>query len=121
MKKITYPKLPPKFKTKWLKALRSGEYEQTTGSLCDNGAYCCIGIAGKVQGISDKVLHNNGLFNADYFSNNLDRIKKVIPNALIGTVSNNSLLERLVDMNDGPGSLKKRSFKQIANWIERNL
>jgi hypothetical protein len=44
---------------KWLKALRSGKYEQTTGTLCEkddiyeNPGYCCLGVMqdvlGKVQ------------------------------------------------------------------------
>ena len=37
-----------KIKAKWLKALRSGDYDQTEGALCrvlDTGAaYCCIGV-----------------------------------------------------------------------------
>ena len=31
-------------KKKWLKALRSGEYEQTTNYLKNDGAFCCLGI-----------------------------------------------------------------------------
>lgn len=31
-------------KTKWLKALRSGEYKQTTDTLFDGGGYCCLGV-----------------------------------------------------------------------------
>lgn len=30
---------------KWLVALRSGQYKQTTEKLCRNGAYCCLGVA----------------------------------------------------------------------------
>lgn len=29
---------------KWLKALRSGEYEQITGALFDGRGYCCLGV-----------------------------------------------------------------------------
>lgn len=37
--------MPMETKDKWLKALRSGEYKQTTGSLCDGkGGYCCLGV-----------------------------------------------------------------------------
>jgi hypothetical protein len=34
----------PEVKTKWVAALRSGEYEQTTGTLSRDGAYCCLGV-----------------------------------------------------------------------------
>jgi hypothetical protein len=30
---------------KWVKALRSGEYNQTTGVLADQDGYCCLGVA----------------------------------------------------------------------------
>jgi len=40
---------------KWIKALRSGKYKQTTGSLKGmdaNGdeAYCCLGVLQEIQG-----------------------------------------------------------------------
>jgi hypothetical protein len=39
----------------WIEALRSGEYEQTTGTLhnTDDGGFCCLGVAACVWGISD--------------------------------------------------------------------
>ncbi len=33
------------FRKLWVKALRSGEYEQTECSLRDNIGYCCLGVA----------------------------------------------------------------------------
>ena len=33
---------------KWIKALRSGKYKQTTGTLQDDQGYCCLGVACKV-------------------------------------------------------------------------
>jgi hypothetical protein len=33
-----------RIKTKWLKALRSGEYKQTKGRLKDSVGYCCLGV-----------------------------------------------------------------------------
>lgn len=30
---------------RWVAALRSGEYDQTTGRLERDGAYCCLGVA----------------------------------------------------------------------------
>lgn len=32
-----------KLKKKWIKALRSGKYQQTSGSLYDGEGYCCLG------------------------------------------------------------------------------
>ncbi len=31
-------------KTKWVAALRSGEYEQGIGKLRSNNSYCCLGV-----------------------------------------------------------------------------
>jgi len=31
-------------KTKWVAALRSGEYEQTRAVLRSNGGFCCLGV-----------------------------------------------------------------------------
>ena len=32
----------------WVKALRSGEYKQTTETLQDDGGYCCLGVLCRV-------------------------------------------------------------------------
>lgn len=41
-------KMNPEVKAEWLKALRSGEYEQGTGQLkrvsSDGPVYCCLGV-----------------------------------------------------------------------------
>lgn len=34
----------PEIKTKWIAALRSGSYKQTTGVLRDSRGYCCLGV-----------------------------------------------------------------------------
>ena len=64
MKKYTleiaddYKKHPLPGRDEWLKALRSGEYKQTTNSLLDKKilfqeevcSYCCLGVLSKIQG-----------------------------------------------------------------------
>ena len=54
---------------KWLAALRSGEYNQATGSLIKVSGegdelvckgYCCLGVAGKVLGLTDRQLLHTG-------------------------------------------------------------
>lgn len=41
--------LDPKFKKKWIAALRSGDYDQGKGALCrvtkEGAKYCCLGVA----------------------------------------------------------------------------
>jgi hypothetical protein len=36
--------MDPEKKGKWVAALRSGEYEQGTGSLNNGGKFCCLGV-----------------------------------------------------------------------------
>jgi hypothetical protein len=33
---------------KWVEALRSGKYQQTTGRLADRNGFCCLGVACEV-------------------------------------------------------------------------
>ena len=37
----------------WVKALRSGEYEQTTGALRRGDGYCCLGVACDISGLGE--------------------------------------------------------------------
>lgn len=37
------------WKEKWIEALRSGKYNQTTGALSDDDGYCCLGILCLIQ------------------------------------------------------------------------
>lgn len=53
---------------KWVEALRSGEYQQTTKNLHDKNGFCCLGVAcdlyGKEKGIeweAPKVQGDTGL------------------------------------------------------------
>jgi hypothetical protein len=36
--------------TKWIAALRSGEYKQGKNALCSNDEYCCLGVACEIKG-----------------------------------------------------------------------
>lgn len=37
-------KMRPEVKKKWVAALRSGKYEQSTGALRKEDGYCCLGV-----------------------------------------------------------------------------
>jgi len=39
----------PRIKQRWLEALRSGEYKQTTGNLRDINGFCCLGVLCDLQ------------------------------------------------------------------------
>lgn len=58
--------LNPEFKTKWLEALRSGEYRQGGFMLMrggDTNTYCFLGVACRVSGQIDEEIRGQGLPN----------------------------------------------------------
>ena len=118
-------KLPKAFKKKWLKALRSGEYKQGMGELYDamEDTYCCLGVACKVSGhpVPDDTFIDGSTQSHGF---------KKVPTILRGSYDIPLLLSQMNDHDhiDEPkkyGTVNryksKRSFKQIANWIEKNL
>ena len=108
----SWPKLPVKFKEKWLAALRSGKYKQGYGSLLtDYGEYCCLGVACKVAGVSDKNLKSLGEINTKKSSLGVPKILLSVPNVM------KILINKLVFMNDDG----EKSFIEIADWIDKNL
>lgn len=114
-------RLPKKFKEKWISALRSGEFEQNTdGYLQDEeNRYCCLGVACKV---ANPKLNIEGLCLIDIGNFEGDKLKKVkVPSILKGSCTSseedfNPVVETLTTMNDNG-----KSFKVIANYIEKNL
>lgn len=105
-------KLPKKFAIKWLKALRSGKYKQSVHYLKSPHGYCCLGVAGRVCGLTDKKIE--GL---DWLSNSkiTQEDLKLIPKELQGSSYYNELVTTLSEMNDAG-----YSFKLIADFIEAN-
>ncbi len=113
--KIEYPKLPPKFKAKWLEALRSGDYKQGyNGELLDgNDNYCCLGVACRVVRVSKIKIESRGF---------PSKFIKGIPRYLSFEDGNVKWQEKLSGMNDGKdGITKPKSFNEIADWIEKHL
>lgn len=111
-------KLPPKFKAKWLKALRSGEFEQGTRRLHKDGKYCCIGVACKVAGYSDDRIGDYGTVDDD---SNLAKVPNVLNSNRSPNVANNPLLRTvtgtLINLNDS----QDKTFNEIADWVEGTL
>ena len=114
MPKQTYPKLPADFKEKWVAALRSGEYKRGTSHLKSENnkvvKHCCLGVACEIVGAKN-------IYNKCYIKNGIG-IKGItkLPSILIGN-GGNDVVHKLTIMNDS----NRYSFKQIANWIEKNL
>jgi hypothetical protein len=103
---------------KWVKALRSGKYRQTTGKLVETSgkkpAYCCLGVGCKVLELPK-----------DTWVGSTDLDEVLDAQDMLGIDSVGKLprghgiedAEDLVDLNDSKGY----NFKQIANVIVKEF
>ena len=111
-----------KLKAKWVKALRSGRYKQTNGCLKDSRGYCCLGVLANIQGAKWKeTVHGNLLPHVAHVQiSPKDGAGFLLPRYAGGLASKTQ--RKLADMNDGLGmSTNMQSFRQIADYIEKNL
>lgn len=98
-------------KDRWIKALRSGEYEQGRHRLRPDYKFCCLGVLCDVIDDSKWVEFEDG--NIAY-NMNLD----VLPKALRNDIGLDfEAMKRLAHLNDE----EEASFGEIADWIEENL
>ena len=120
----------PEIKTKWLEALRSGEYRQGRGYLkqrateFDKPRHCCLGVLSEIavaEGVDIKVTKFEGP--DDYVRWEYDGIDEVLPDSVmnwagmdshIGTRVDSAL--NLADLNDGG-----KSFDEWADIIEQEF
>ena len=119
----------PKVKAKWLKALRSGEYDQTESTLLERtpegDKFCCLGVlcnlyAQEHPGTGFRLQDHNYKF----FGTSWNLPAKVVQWAKISLAAkypNNrftldSAETKLIGLNDNG-----KDFNKIADWIERNL
>jgi hypothetical protein len=116
--------MKPEVKSKWLEALRSGEYTQTTHSLKSGDKFCCLGVLcdlhAKETGEAWQLMPipkwwKNCPEFSTYFGVQTQPPIEVTQWA--GFEKSGVLYETLIDMNDGQG----KSFSEIADYIEGNL
>ena len=98
---------------KWLTALRSGEWDQTTGWLISKGrrtcpdGYCCMGVLARCSGLRDEDLNDMG---------SLTDLRANADDELLGGLTFKE--ERtLTSLNDA----QRKTFIEIASWIEKNI
>ncbi len=105
---------------KWIKALRSGEYKQTTGVLNDSTGFCCLGVGCKVLVDSSLLIRDRGFIDGGVASD-----QEFAPSWLKAvsddfcTRTGNSLEA----MNDGirlnaQGLTTTMTFDEIADLLE---
>lgn len=95
------------WKTRWLKALRSGEYQQGKEKLSRHGEFCCLGVLRDVKDPEDKRCSKA---EGDQFNSFLSSTQL----AEVGLTREQQ--EKLADMND-----QGKSFLQIAFYIEKHV
>ena len=110
-------------KKKWIKALRSGQYDQTTGSLVDpeGKSFCCLGVLCNIQ---PGVVWGSRSASIEEFDDPIafDGNKKIGEfGCLTKTFKKKIGLKeetenKLISMND-----EGASFDAIANYIQENI
>lgn len=101
-------------KNKWIKALRSGNYQQTTEILSNGGCYCCLGVLSVIM--EDErfkygywtIEEDGRVLNEEYEIPKIVKENIDLPDDVQTT---------LIDMNDN----QCNDFNEIADWIEKNL
>lgn len=115
-----------KLARKWIKALRSGKYEQGNGHLLNKGKYCCLGVLCEIS--KDKFgleVREDGLG----FSRGKNVYREYLPRVVKDFLNLGKFIpersldiqQYLANMNDGSFGISKEDFNGIAEWLEQNL
>lgn len=116
-------KLPKAFKNKWVKALKSGKYNQGKSCLKEKNEYgefqfCCLGVAADLIGLKpvlgySTVFIGGMKFKGENLNTSPLRGYTKLPEILWG---NEGIPKKLADMNDCGDT-----FEEIADYIQENL
>jgi len=140
---MTDTTIQPVTTKQWVEALRSGEYEQVTGTLAESEGYgqvgyCCLGVLSKLAGYPT-VKHPYGVggeFHIDGFDyGEHGRNGGVIPDGLMSTIVSDLDLNKTTAVPDSPNVTatcdlmrvvssmndKGYSFNKIADFLEKQV
>lgn len=109
---------------RWIKALRSGRYKQTTGQLgavdtqTGKPCYCCLGVLAKVAAC-EKIIDTPKLSDGEMYLPEGDSARNdELPAHIrreVGLTPKQH--KRLIELNDDRGY----SFREIADYIEAKI
>ena len=108
---------------RWIDALRSGKYQQTTGTLrSPDGSYCCLGVLCEIEGL--KYDEDRRTFTFTDEEGETDHSDTLLPDTFAkhlgiheeGLLKNKRRMPvvSLIQLND----VNKASFSEIADVIE---
>ncbi len=113
-------------KKRWIKELRSGVYKKTCCSLRHGDRFCVLGVLCDLHAKA-----TGGEWEGGHYKGRGSELPDEVRywaglegySAMVGLAPLESKYESLAQMNDGvdQDKLSARSFKQIANCIERHL
>jgi hypothetical protein len=105
-------------KTKWLEALRSGEYKQGQGALqTSDKTFCCLGVLCEVQGINSRLTGGYAFESAPVVVYDFEADRRsgstVYAEEYESAGLSNRAIHELIEQNDNG-----KSFIEIAGFIE---
>jgi len=114
----------------WVKALRSGDYEQIDGALRINEKYCCLGVACDIALKSGDLTDDYRWETSDRFGTEEDFYSTALPSVVVDWLGlkanqhdpmlvseNGEEAHSASNWNDG----QQASFNDIADMIEGNF
>jgi len=109
-------------KTKWIEALRSGDYAQNTSLLRNrNNEYCCLGVLCDVMKLpwERESSGNFAIRTKEYVNPNIRWFRTAaLSSPMLADIGMDvEDHDTLTQMNDTDG----KNFNEIADWIEENL
>jgi hypothetical protein len=112
----------PSIKSKWVSALRSGEYKQTTAKLRGYDKFCCLGVLCNLHAQAHPKIAARQKSISSYMGQTEDLPKSVMKWAGLSmfdgaVVKYKNVTHSLVELND----IQQLNFKQIADIIEEQL
>lgn len=119
------------YKDKWLKALRSGKYNQAKNRLRCNQGFCCLGVLmntydsngwveadnGDMYHKSNKYGYTDVMFVGDELNGETSQDSELTCQTLMAFGISDDEQCHLIKMNDTKGN----NFNEIADWIEEKL
>lgn len=111
-------KMNPKWKGKWIEALRSDKYKQGRRKLYNSldDTYCCLGVLPRVMGLHPRDCELVVLALLNHKTARAAGLPCVKGDQEWDQISDRNVQKRLANMNDNG-----YSFAEIADWIEKHL